>query len=516
MKKTVSVNIKGINFQVEEDAYELLQDYIDRLTAALGSEEGSQEIIEDIELRIAEICTSKLSESKTVIELKDIEEILKTLGDPSDYVDNDNVESGFTETQATASNGANKGKGERRLFRDPESSLLGGVCAGFANYFGLDIVIMRVIFVLLLFTGMAIPLYIILWIIVPKAESTIDRLRMKGKPINVETVKEEVDDAAERIRSGSKNLTDRIRGDKHYNQRVNKGKKIVRTIFGVGFMGMGFLFLVSFIVFFAQGFEFLPVKGDGGFMSITEYGELILNSPGDVRWMWIGGLTSALSGIVLLFSIGILLIFQLFNKWTKLALGFLVLLGISGGITCAVVGMKAGRDWATETEITSVPVSIDSDQLTIIPGSGIASNNSQPVVRTTRNIGWFGMEGNSLSKYGIDIEYTKSKDSLFHITKVYRASGYSQKKAKDRCKHIKFRMDIQGDSLFMDTKYLFPKEDKLRGQEAGLLIEIPEDKTVEINGRVIRLGSESIDENEEVRREEGYVRSDGSYDHDEY
>ncbi|GAB5417806.1 MAG: hypothetical protein Crog4KO_24460 [Crocinitomicaceae bacterium] len=515
MKKTVSVNIKGINFQVEEDAYELLQDYIDRLTAALGSEEGSQEIIEDIELRIAEICTSKLSESKTVIELKDIEEILKTLGDPNDYVENDNAESGYTEPHAAASNGANKGKGERRLFRDPESSLLGGVCAGFANYFGIDVVIMRVIFVFLLFTGFAIPIYIILWIIVPKAESTIDRLRMKGKPINVETVKEEVDDAADRVRAGSKNLTDRIRNDKHYNKRINKGKKIVRTIFGVGFIGMGFLFLISFIVFFIQGFEFLPVKGDGGFMSITEYGELVLNSPGDVRWMWIGGLTASISGIVLLFSIGILLIFQLFNRWTKLALGVLVLLGVSGGITCAVVGMKAGRDWVAETEITSVPVSINADQLTIIPGNGIASKSSQPVVRTTRNIGWFGLEGKSLSKYGIDIEYTKSPDTLFHITKVYRASGYSQKRAKDRCKHINFRMDIQGDSLFMDTKYLFPKEDKLRGQEAGLLIEIPEGKMVEINGRIVRLGGHSTNKNEEVHREEGYVRSDGSYEHDE-
>jgi len=514
MKKTVSVNIKGTNFQVEEDAYELLQDYIDRLTAALGTEEGSQEIIEDIELRIAEICASKLSEFKTVIELKDIEEILNTLGDPSDYVETDTAESGFAESQSSSDRSYNE-KAERRLFRDPESAMLGGVCAGFANYFNIDVVIMRVIFVFLLFIGFAIPLYIILWIIVPKAESTIDRLRMKGRPITVETVKEEVDDAAERLRTGTRNLSDRIRSDKHYKQRVSRGKQILRTLFGIGFTAGGFIFLIGFIVFFVEGFEFLPVKGDGGFMSITEYGELSLNSPTDVRWMWIGGLMGAISGIVLLFSLGILLIFQLFNKWTKLALGFLLLTGITGGIICTVIGIKAGRDLVSETEITYKVKSLDAEHLTIIPGSGVAMSNSKSTVRTTRNIGWFGVEGNALSMYGIDIEYMQSPDTLFHITKVYRASGYSQKKAKERCQHIKFRMDIRGDSLYMDTKYLFPKEDKLRGQEAGLIIEIPEGKSVHIDNRIVRLGDD-LSDNEEIIREEGYIRSDGSYEHDHY
>ena len=274
MKKTVSVNIKGMNFQIEEDAYELLQDYIDRLTTALGKEEGSQEIIEDIELRIAEICTTKLNDTKTVIELSDIEAILSTLGDPNDYVEHE--ESEADNSRNSSRNGSSKDKSERRLFRDPEASMLGGVCAGFANYFNIDVVLIRVIFVALFFIGFAVPLYIILWIVVPKAESTIDRLRMKGKAINVETVKEEVENAAERIRSETRSVADRFRNDKQYKKRLHRGKSIFRTIVGIGFIGIGFVLLMSFIIFFIEGFEFLPVKGDGGFMSITEYGELVL------------------------------------------------------------------------------------------------------------------------------------------------------------------------------------------------------------------------------------------------
>lgn len=513
MKKTVSVNIKGTNFQVEEDAYELLQDYIDRLTAALGTEEGSQEIIEDIELRIAEICTSKLNDSKTVIEFKDIEGILQTLGDPSDYVDNDGSESGYSESQSMGAQ-PSSGKAERRLFRDPDSALLGGVCSGFANYFGIDVVIMRVIFVALLFIGILVPLYIILWIIIPKAESTIDRLRMRGRPVTVETVKEEVDEAAERIRSGSKNFADRVRNDRNYNNRLNRGKSIFRTIIGIGFLGFGLIFLITFIVFFIEGFEFLPVKGDGGFMSITEYGELYLNSASDVSWMWIGGLTGAISGILILFSLGILLIFQLFNRWTKIALGILVITGITGGIICIVTGIKSGRDWATETETVDKISDIDAEQLVIIPKNGQLNGTSKTTTRNTRHIGYFGMEGDQLSKYSIDFEYKKSPDTLFHIIKLRRASGYSLKKAENRSKNIDYRLNISGDTIYMDTKYLFPKEDKLRGQRVGLIIEIPEGKSVQMDGRVIRLEDRlPHDEDQRSQRETGVIDSDGRYYH---
>lgn len=510
MKKTISVNIKGTNFLVEEDAYELLQDYIDRLTAALGTEEGSQEIIEDIELRIAEICTSKLNDSKSVVELADIEEILKTLGDPSDYVEHDATDFSRDEAYNTASN---NDKGERRLFRDPESAMLGGVCAGFANYFGIDVVIMRVIFVLLLFTGIAVPMYIVLWIIVPRAESTIDRLRMKGRPINVETVKEEVDQAAERVRAGSKNLADRVRSDAHYNKRINRGKSVLRSIIGVGFIVFGCIFLISFIVFFVQGFEFLPVKGDGGFMSITEYGELTLNSPTDVKWMWIGGLMAAISGILFLLSTGLLLIFRLFNKWTKLALLGLVIIGVSGGIICAGVGIKAGRDWTSQHDQNAKVFDVNAEQLTIIPTSGAFNKNAIKQGHRTKNIGWFGVEGNSLSKYNIHIEYTPSADSLFHIRQVNRAHGYSARKARSRSQRIDYRIDVQGDSLYMDTKYLFPMEDKLRGQEVELRVEIPEGKSVLIDNRVIKLDEAKDHSRNRVYIEEGNIRSDGRYEH---
>jgi len=515
MKKTVSVNIKGTNFLIEEDAYELLQNYLDRLNVVLKNEEGSQEIIEDIELRIAEICSSKLNDSKTVIEYAEIQEILDALGDPSEYVDGSDEDSFQENTQ----NFTNQ-KSEKRLFRDPEAATLGGVCAGIANYFQIDIVIIRAVFVVLgLFGGFGVPLYFILWLIIPKAENTIDRLRMKGRPVTVETVREEVEQAAERLRSSSKSFANRMRNDRN-DGRMNQGKRIFRNLFAFWFIAMGFVALVSFILFFAQGFEFLPVNGDQGFMSISEFGALTLSSAEDVQWMWIGGLMASISGILFLFAAGTLLLFRLSNKWTKIALISLVFIGITGGIICAVMGVRAGRDWINDSEIenTRSAMTVNASELKLVPQSEWNHHNAKYRVRRTNQYGAFGVEGNYLTKQGIEIQYVTSPDSLFHIRQASRAHGYSNLKAQQRGKNVMHHFKVKGNILYLDTKFKFPMKDKLRGQQAILIIEVPEGRKVLLNNDVIHLESEVSLENESHHyyRDQGKIHSDGTYDSNNY
>ncbi len=515
MKKTVSVNIKGTNFLVEEDAYELLQDYLDRLNVLLQNEEGSQEIIEDIELRVAEICTSKLNDIKTVIELRDIEEILKALGDPEKYVDGD--EDFDHKNDYTKSNFSSE-KTDRRLFRDVDSATLGGVCAGIAGYFGIDVVIIRAIFVILgIFGGFGIPLYIILWVIIPKAETTIDRLRMKGRPITVETVKDEVENAAEKIRSGSKSFASKVRGDQSYDKRINRGKNIFRNLLAFGFITGGILFLTGFILFFVQGFEFLPVKGDQGFMSITEFGELTLSSPADVEWMWIGGLTASISGILFLFSMGTLIFFRLFNQWTKIAIFTLLAAIVTGGLICASMGIRAGRDWVNDEEVLNqFHQTVDTDALIMVPEINSSNSKSGYTVRKSRTAGYFGIEGDYLTKRGIDIEYSVSPDSLFHIKQAFRAHGESSRKAIKRSEHIKHQVKIKGDTVHFDVKYRFPIKDKLRGQQAILIIEVPQGKKVVFPHDVIDLEvpDPRFEEGHNNFRKEGRIDKEGHYHHD--
>ena len=246
MRKTVSVNLKGMNFLIEEDAYELLQDYMTRLNHGLRNEKGSKEISEDIEMRIAELCATMLDDKKQVIDINDIESILATLGDPSQYIDEETDHS-ENQTKSEQDTTSSKSK-DKRLFRDVDNSTIAGVCAGIANFFNIDVVIIRAIFVIVfLFGGFGIPLYIILWIIVPKANTTIDKLRMRGRPITVESVREEVESAANRLKKESKSFAQRIRKDEQNNQRFSSFGRLINTLFGSGLILAGLVGLIMFL-----------------------------------------------------------------------------------------------------------------------------------------------------------------------------------------------------------------------------------------------------------------------------
>ena len=496
---------------IEEDAYELLQDYLDRLTQTLKNETGSREILEDVELRIAEICSGKLSESKTVIELADIEEILATLGDPKDYVDEEESENqGEEKTNYSEANQKN----DRRLFRDTDNATIAGVCAGIANFFNIDVVIVRAIFVVMfLFGGFGFPLYIIMWIIVPKAKSTIDKLRMKGRPITVETVREEVENAADNISKNSKKFAKNINKDDQYQKSVRRGVRVIASIIGIGMVVVGLLMLIPFLIFIIGGFEFIPVNGDTGFLSFPEFGELILSSSGDYTMMWIGGLMMGFSAILFLLLLGSMLIFKLKNVWTKLSLLGLFLTGLTGFVLCAVVGLNAGKDvihsQKTETEIGVVT----TQELTILPTFEHVDGTTDLVKDDGPR--WLEVNDKEIKQYGIYFEYTRSADSSFHIKQKISARGKSRKQSLTRCENINHDMSIQGDSLFVGTHYSYPRKDKIRDQHVKVIIEIPEGGHVKLKDHTISLGT--YDTNgvliEPAYDEEGYLKASGKYRH---
>jgi len=171
MNKTVSCNISGIIFNLEENAYATLNTYLTNLRTHLRNVEGSDEIYADIESRIAELFSGKLGVSKEVITEADVDEVIRILGNPEEYIDED----------AEDSEGQNKEKETKRsesakvFMRDPDNGVIAGVCTGISAYFGVDLTLVRGLFVLLfLFTGFGLGLYIVLWIIAPRANSSAD------------------------------------------------------------------------------------------------------------------------------------------------------------------------------------------------------------------------------------------------------------------------------------------------------------------------------------------------------
>jgi phage shock protein PspC (stress-responsive transcriptional regulator) len=185
MKKNISINISGIIFHIEEDGYDALRKYLDSINQYFGSFEDSSEILADIENRIAEIFLAKLSEGKQVITREDVNSLMATMGNVSDFkaaeeqdfAEQPKKEKSFSES----SSGADAHTANKRLYRDQRRKILGGVCAGLAHYFNIDPVWPRVLFALLVFGsfGSLLLVYIILWIVVPANESLDDQASVK-------------------------------------------------------------------------------------------------------------------------------------------------------------------------------------------------------------------------------------------------------------------------------------------------------------------------------------------------
>ena len=188
MNKTISVALAGFSFVIEEHAYIKLNDYLQALRRSLEKEEV-EEVMYDIEIRIAEIFRSSLGKREVVID-EDVEVVIAQIGTPEAI---EEQEEAYYSEKISSQKKSNK-EGTRQLFRDIEGAKISGVCAGFAHYFGIDVTIMRIIWLLgMLITGffLMILLYIILALAMPKAKTTSDILKMKGKPIDFEHIKEE-------------------------------------------------------------------------------------------------------------------------------------------------------------------------------------------------------------------------------------------------------------------------------------------------------------------------------------
>lgn len=222
MNKTVTVNINGFVFYIEEDAYTVLANYLNCIKSIFQSDEGGDEILNDVEARIAEIFHEKLADKKEVVTIKDVEQVIQIMGKPEDYMEETTFENSNNSSKASGNTYQNE---KRKIYRDSDDKILGGVCSGFGHYFDIDPTILRIALLLLLvFGGTGFILYIILWLVIPKAETTSEKLRMQGEKINVENIKKKVTDF-----SNSASMTDT---NNRVRSFIDRMLELLGTIFG--------------------------------------------------------------------------------------------------------------------------------------------------------------------------------------------------------------------------------------------------------------------------------------------
>lgn len=181
MKKTFSVNLGNRVYNIDDDAYLRLKDYLDNIESYFSDEKEREDIIDDIELRLSELFSERLNVNRQVITLTDVDDAIKIMGDPREI----GGEKGKSEPVYTAYTGRTR----RRLFRDPDNRVLGGVCGGLGAFLDIDPVILRVILVILFFFfGAGLLVYLIMWIVVPEARTTAQKLEMRGDHVNASNI----------------------------------------------------------------------------------------------------------------------------------------------------------------------------------------------------------------------------------------------------------------------------------------------------------------------------------------
>jgi len=204
MKKTLDINIRGIVFHIDEDAYEKLNKYLSEINAHFRSKKSREDIINDIENRVVELFQQKLNDKKQVITLEDVDEVIGVMGHPSDF-DQDSEEE-------TTTNMGSHHKRSRRLFRDVDNRMIGGVCSGLGAYTNVDSMWFRIAFVVsVLIGGAGILVYLVLWIITPPAKTVSEKLEMQGDPVTISNIEKAFKEEMSELKDKLDDLTEQAK-----------------------------------------------------------------------------------------------------------------------------------------------------------------------------------------------------------------------------------------------------------------------------------------------------------------
>ncbi|OFX85314.1 MAG: hypothetical protein A2W99_14890 [Bacteroidetes bacterium GWF2_33_16] len=200
MKTTVTINLGGFIFHIDDDAYEVLHSYLIALERQFANETDNKEILSDIESRLAELFTESLGNKKDVISKEDVAKVISIMGEPQDF-STDNEQTNNQSTRKTMSSYQTT----KRLYRDPDNRVLGGVCGGLGAYFNSDPLLFRILFIIIFFgLGSGLIIYLILWIAVPEAATTAQKLEMRGEPITIDNIKKAVREEFETVKKNMK------------------------------------------------------------------------------------------------------------------------------------------------------------------------------------------------------------------------------------------------------------------------------------------------------------------------
>lgn len=490
MNKTITINLSGILIHINDDAYDMLRNYLQALHQHFSATEGKEEILQDIESRIAEIFQSKLNERKQVIVKEDVEETISILGKPEELKSEDTEEKKQTNTYANT-------RRRYRLYRDESNRVFGGVCSGLAHYFDIDPVWVRLAFVVsVIGFGFGTLLYIILWIIIPKATTTEEKLEMRGERFTIsdieQNVKEEFNEVKQKFRKQYKDGKYKERSKTALTEAFGLfGKifyyfaKIVVILISIFLVGLCISILIAlfFGLFGAKAF----VAGSGaGMISLTSgLNQFFFNSP-------MQGTIIVLAVLLLIAVPMLMLMYGLIKTifgiryhsrilgWSAFGIWILAL------IILAFHAIKISNFFSYKEQVKTTQILLPVKSDTIYVKTNIDEEDCIMTTFDDEDICApfrYSASEHSLQtglihfkRAPLKIVQTEGDKMELVITKV--SFGNNAIDAQQRASNIKYKYMQQGSVLLLNNFINIPESDKWRAQHVMLMLKIPKNKKI--------------------------------------
>ena len=499
MNKTININLGGIFFHIDEIAYQKLKRYIESIRQSLSDDpQGKDEIIKDIESRISELLSERVKDARQVVNESDIDEVIVIMGQPEDYMVDEEL---FNENSG---NGYAKKTRARKFFRDSEDKFLGGVSSGIAHYFGIEAIWVRLGWLVLAFSGFGFFVYPILWILLPEARTTAEKLQMEGEPVNItnieKKIREEFEEVSVRVKGVAGEVSDVVKDEYHnLSSSIKKKKirqnnarsgiqeiidvlgKILTTIFMVLGKFIGVLLTIISVVVMLTLVISLFTAGAVDYMGVDSFfgNEIQVQSVANVPVWIVSVLLLILVGIpfLMLFFLGIFILSsktRILSRTTKFVLLGIWILALLGAI---YIGLKQAKNLSHEGYvIENVEVenlALDTLSVKMIDNEMLSNYTYLKHRDNYKKI----IDSQGVTKhYSNDIRVQiKRSDSAIVFVKIKKeALGPTTEEARLNAKDIVYKFQGRNNILNLDGYFLANSKKTLRNLEVQLTLYIPE------------------------------------------
>jgi len=507
MKTTVKINLSGQIFNLDDDAYQALKDYLDEISKRFRDMEEGAEIISDIESRIAELFQSKISDKKEVITIEDVKDVIAIMGQPEDYLEEEGME-GDTGGSYTYS------KKSKKYYRDMDNAIFGGVCSGLAAYFGIENWLMRLLWVIFFFAtgaGVLLILYIVLWIAVPKATTAAEKLEMRGEKVTVSNIEKTVKEEYETVKENVKQNYEKVKTSKELKKTKNVmdevfhviGQiiliflKIILFIIGFAFIigGLSVLTAMSIAVFFRN--SIFPLEFSGS--QIHSFNEFfgIIGDPTNLTLISIALFFTIVIPLIALIYAGIKMMFRFKANDKMIGLTAFVLWILSVIFLASMAtfeGWNFNTSGRTSTTHDLDDFSIDTLKVQILTNPGIEGFNDNWYLNYDDSWSMISTEDRVYGKIDLDIAPVDFEDYEISIRK--RSLGRDEAEASLNAAKLDYEWSQEGNVLILNPYFSLEKPNKWRMPNTKVTIMVPTGKFIRLdkNTRYFLNNVETVDD----------------------